>query len=197
MARWDGPPTAVSTRRALAYEHSHGPGQPSHAHGCNPPVAIARSPRGIPRPLIVGVGGPAGAGKSTLIDAIRRRLAGRLTVAVSGAGTLRADVPPPDLLLIERRGEQAAATFSPDLVDATIGVLDLAGARRAEAAVRWRLLVISKIDAAATLDVDPRRLERALREQKGDGSVVLTDLTAADGADAVVAWLEHELLLGL
>jgi Ni2+-binding GTPase involved in maturation of urease and hydrogenase len=197
MARWDGPPTAVSARRAPAYEHSHGPGQPCHAHAFSPTAEIERSPRGVPKPLIVGVGGPAGAGKSTLIDAIRRRLAGRLIVAVSGAGTVRADRPTPDLLLVERTGESAAATFSPDLVDATIGVLDLAAADGADAAARWRLLVVSKLDTAAARGMDPRGLERVLRERKGEGSVVLTDLTAADGADAVVAWLEHELLLGL
>jgi urease accessory protein len=110
---------------------------------------------------------------------------------------VRADRPTPDLLLVERTGESAAATFSPDLVDATIGVLDLAAADGADAAARWRLLVVSKLDTAAARGMDPRGLERVLRERKGEGSVVLTDLTAADGADAVVAWLEHELLLGL
>jgi Ni2+-binding GTPase involved in maturation of urease and hydrogenase len=193
MARWDGPATAVSTRRALAYEHAHGPGQPSHTHGTVPPVVTVRSPRGVPRPLVVGVGGAAGVGKSTLIDAIRRRLAGRLTVDIAGARTLRADVPPPDLLLIERTGESAAATFSPDLVDATIGVLDLAAANGAGPDPRWRLLVVSKIDAASALGVDLR----PLRDRQAAGGVVLANLTAADGADAVVAWLEHELLLGV
>ena len=94
----------------------------------------------------IAITGVPGAGKSTLIDAIRRRLAGRLIVAVSGTGTVRADRPTPDLLLVERTGESAAATFSPDLVDATIGVLDLAAADGADAAARWRLLVVSKLD---------------------------------------------------
>jgi Ni2+-binding GTPase involved in maturation of urease and hydrogenase len=193
---WD----AHGARPARADEHTHGPGQPCHAHGFTPSTAVARSPRGVPRPLVVGVGGPASGGKSTLIEAIRRRLAGRLVVAVSGAGTLRGDIPTPDLLLVERTGPSAAATFSPDLVDATIGVLDLAGAREDEAghaAVRWRLLVVSKVDLAPALGVDPHRVARALRDRRGDDGVVLTDLTAVDGADAVVAWLEHELLLGL
>jgi urease accessory protein len=103
------------------------------------------------------------------------------------------------LLLIERTGESAAATFSPDLVDATIGVLDVAAAARDDGRTgpRWRLLVVSKIDGAAARGMDLQCLERTVRDRQADGAVVLTNLTATDGADAVVAWLEHELLLGL
>jgi urease accessory protein len=103
----------------------------------------------------------------------------------------------PDLVLIERAGESATATFSPDLVDATIGVLDLASAARDDGAgAQWHLLVVSKIDQASA-GVDPRRLERALRDRPGGGPVVLANLTALDGVDPVLAWLERELLLGL
>jgi Ni2+-binding GTPase involved in maturation of urease and hydrogenase len=191
MAHWDGPPTALPRRRGSAYEHSHGPGQPCHVHGsADASRPIVRSSRGVPRPLVVGVGGPAGSGKTTLIDAIRRRLAGRLIVEVSNAGPGRGGTPTPDLVLVERTGEGAAATFSPDLVDATIGVFDLATAARDDG--RWRLLVVSKADGAAARGVDLQRL----RERPPGGAVVLADLTAADGADAVIAWLEHDLLLG-
>jgi Ni2+-binding GTPase involved in maturation of urease and hydrogenase len=197
MARWDGAPTA-GRASGLAYEHAHGPGQPWHVHGATAPREIARSPRGIPKPLVVGVGGPAGTGKSTLIESVRRRLARRLVVAVSGAGILRGDAPTPDLLFVERTGESAAATFSPDLVDATIGVLDLATA--VDPGVppgRWRLLVVSRLDAAPARGVDVQQLERALRARLGDSCLVLADLTTPGGADPVVAWLERELLLGL
>ncbi len=195
MAWWDGPPTALSRRRGDAYEHAHGPGQPCHVHGgADASRPIVRSARGVPRPLVVGVGGPAGSGKTTLIEAIRRRLAGRLIVEVTSAGPGRADTPTPDLVLVERTGESAAATFSPDLVDATIGVVDVATAAGNDG--RWRLLVVSKGDRAAALGVDLQRLEPALRDRRAVGTVVLANLTAVDGADAVIAWLEHELLLG-
>jgi sirohydrochlorin cobaltochelatase len=196
MARWDGPPTATGRRRGGAYEHSHGPGQPRHLHGgADPSRPIVRSARGVPKPLVVGVGGPAGAGKTTLIDAIRRRLAGRLIVEISNTGPGRPDAPTPDLVLVERAGASATATFSLDLVDATIGVVDVATAVRDEG--RWRLLVVSKTDSAAALGVDLQRLEPTLRDRQAPGTVLLAALTAADGADAVIAWLEHELLLGL
>jgi Ni2+-binding GTPase involved in maturation of urease and hydrogenase len=198
LAHWDGPPTL--RRRVRAYEHAHGPGQPVHAHGAADGAAAvaSRSPRGVPRPLRVGVGGPAGSGKSTLIEAIGRRLAGRL--AIVGPGAVAAPDAIPDLVLYERRSPSAAEAFGPEAVDATVGVLALAtasaGGAAGAAVTRWRLLVVSRAADAAALGVDLAGLEGRLRAQRGGAPVVVTDLTAPGGVDAVVAWLEHELLLG-
>ena len=193
MARWDGPPpTARPGRRAPPYEHAHGPGLPVHTHGTTTARPRQRTPRGIPTPLVVGVGGPAGSGKTTLIEAIRRCLAGRLSVAV--VGTAGDDAPSADLLLVERTGGRAAETFTPDLVDATIGVVALATAA-ADAAVGggWRLLVVNR----RLSDPDLPRLDRTVCERSDGGTVVVADLAAAGGGGDVVAWLERELLLGL
>jgi Ni2+-binding GTPase involved in maturation of urease and hydrogenase len=158
------------------------------------PATTARSATGVPRPLRVGIGGPAGAGKTALIDAIRRRLAGRLAVAAPGAGVTAAD---PDLVLLERVTAGGTSSFSPDTVDATVGVLDVATvARDGEGAIGWRLLVISKIDTALSAGVDVDALERDLRRARGDTPMILANLAAPDGADSVIAWLERELLLG-
>src|SRR5262249_5161844 len=99
-----------------------------------------------------GVGGPAGSGKSALIDAIRRRLDGRLNVAAPEPGVAWAIDPTLDLVLLERTTDDAAA-FGRAAVDATVGVLDVAAARRAgghgaDGVGDWRLLVVSKIDTA-------------------------------------------------
>jgi len=166
------------------------------------PHAATRPSRGIPRPLKVGVSGPAGSGKTALVEAIRRRLAGRLTVAAPVAGAVPPDDPSLDLVLFERTADDAAAAFNRGMVDATVGVLDVQSAVRdcrdgGTATTGWHLLVVSRVDAAAALDVDLARLQSDLRDRRGDGAVVLADLTAADGADPVLAWLEHELLLGL
>ena len=166
------------------------------------PQTATRSSRGIPRPLKVGVSGPAGSGKTALVEAIRRRLAGRLTVAAPAAGAGPPDDPSLDLVIFERTAEDAAAAFNRGMVDATVGVLDVEAAARAcrdggTATTGWHLLVVSRIDAAAALGVDLARLQCDLRDRRGQGAVVLADLTAADGADAVLAWFEHELLLGL
>ena len=166
------------------------------------PQAATRSSRGIPRPLKVGVSGPAGGGKTSLVEAISRRLAGRLTIAAPAAGAAPPDDPSLDLVLFERTANDAAAAFNRGMVDATVGVLDVEAAARdcrdgGTASTGWHLLVVSRIDAAAALGVDLARLQCELRDRRRDGAVVLADLTAADGADAVLAWLEHELLLGL
>jgi Ni2+-binding GTPase involved in maturation of urease and hydrogenase len=166
------------------------------------PPPATRSARGIPRPLKVGVSGPAGGGKTALVEAIRRRLAGRLSVAAPAAGAAPPDEPAVDLVLFERTADDAAAAFNRGMVDATVGVLDVEAAARdcrdgGQATTGWHLLVVSRIDAAVALGVDLARLQCELRDRRGNGAVVLADLTAADGADAVLAWLEHELLLGL
>lgn len=165
------------------------------------PEPIARSPRGIPRPLRIGVGGPAGGGKTALIEAIRRRLVGRMTVAAAPGGVAPPPDPALDLLLLERTTDDAAA-FGRAAVDATVGVLDVATAMRAgghgaDGVGDWRLLVISQIDRAGALGVNVGTLEQALRDRRGSRPLLLADLTAPDGADAVIRWLEHELLLGL
>jgi Ni2+-binding GTPase involved in maturation of urease and hydrogenase len=158
------------------------------------PVTAARSTTGVPRPLRVGIEGPAGAGKSALIDAIRRRLAGRLTVSAPAAGVMADD---PDLVLLERATTVGTSSFSPDMVDAIVGVLDAAAAARdGDRVVGWRLLVISKIDTAVARGIDVGALESELRRARGDTPVLLANLAAPDGADAVIAWLERELLLG-
>ena len=158
------------------------------------PAIPARSASGIPRPLRIGVGGPAGAGKTALIDAIRRRLAGRLSVAAPATGVT---VDDPDLVLLERDAVRASS-FAPDTVDATVGVLDVAAAARDDAAASgWRLLVVSKIETAPAHGVDVRALKRELRRARAALPVVLANLTTPDGADAVIAWLERELLLGV
>jgi Ni2+-binding GTPase involved in maturation of urease and hydrogenase len=164
------------------------------ATDAGPPMTSRRSAGGVPRPVRIGIGGRAGAGKTALIDAIRRRLAGRLSVSAPGAGVI---VDDPDLVLLERLTTSGTSSFRPDAVDATIGVLDVADTAADGDGVRgWRLLVISKIDTALARGIDVGGLERELRGARGGTPVVLANLAAPDGADAVIAWLERELLVG-
>jgi Ni2+-binding GTPase involved in maturation of urease and hydrogenase len=199
LARWDGPPTVRPPRGARVWEHAHGPGLPLHAHGPVGSRPVAPSAGGVPRPLVVGVGGPAGSGKTTLIEALRRRLAGRYTIVVGETDVAGGQAPPPDLRLVERTGERAATTFSPDLVDATIGLLALPGAGgrvAVPAGACWRLLVVNSADSSSTPRRDLPPLEQGLRDRTG-GPVIVTELAAPGGVDPVVDWLERELLLGL
>ena len=108
--------------------------------------------------------------------------------------------PDLELLVIESGGDNLAATFSPELVDATIYVIDVAegekiprkggpGIRRSD------LLVINKIDLAPHVGADLEVMARDARGQRGDRPFVFTNLRTGEGVDAVVEWARRDLLL--
>ena len=170
----------------------------AHAPVGHPAPAAPGTSR-MPRPLKVGVGGPAGSGKTSLIDALCRRLAGRLGVRVIAGAESARDHPDPDLVLIERTGEDLAATLGPAIVDATIGVVDhRAGvelARRgAPVVTRSHLLVVNAFGADAPAVRGAAR--EALLERRRGRPVIFADCRAGGGVDEVLDWLEHDLLLG-
>jgi urease accessory protein len=106
-----------------------------------------------------------------------------------------------DLIFVESGGDNLAATFSPELVDATIYVIDVAGGDKiprkgGPGITKSDLLVINKIDLApyvgaslATMDVDTQRM----RPQK---PYVFTNLKTAEGLPAVVDFIRHQANLG-
>ena len=108
--------------------------------------------------------------------------------------------PALELLVIESGGDNLAATFSPELVDATIYVIDVAegekiprkggpGIRRSD------LLVINKIDLAPHVGADLTVMARDAQRQRGDRPFVFTNLRTGEGVDAVLEWARRELLL--
>ncbi|HXU91832.1 MAG TPA: urease accessory protein UreG [Methylomirabilota bacterium] len=105
-----------------------------------------------------------------------------------------------ELVVIESGGDNLAATFSPELVDATIYVIDVAegekiprkggpGIRRSD------LLVINKIDLAPHVGADLEVMARDARRQRGDRPFVFTNLRSGEGVDAVLDWARRDLLL--
>jgi Ni2+-binding GTPase involved in maturation of urease and hydrogenase len=158
-----------------------------------------RSARGIPKPLRVGVGGPARGGKTALIRVLRRRLGERLAVAPSTAAALALVDPALELVLVERTERDATEVFDPERMDATIGVVAAATLPdelrdHPHLLARWRLLVVAQVDRAPGLDL--AAVDHALSARRGGRAVVYTDLSAWWGIDAVLEWLERELLLG-
>jgi urease accessory protein len=108
--------------------------------------------------------------------------------------------PALELLVIESGGDNLAATFSPELVDATIYVIDVAegekiprkggpGIRRSD------LLVINKIDLAPHVGADLTVMARDAQRQRGERPFVFTNLRTGEGVDAVLEWARRELLL--
>ncbi len=122
-----------------------------------------------------------------------------VSVNLDAAHSLIARFPDLQLLLIESGGDNLAATFSPELVDATLYVIDVAEGDKiprkgGPGITRSGLLVINKIDLApyvgASLDV----MERDARRARGDRPFVFTNLKDGTGLDAVVAWIRRDLL---
>jgi len=105
-----------------------------------------------------------------------------------------------ELLVIESGGDNLAATFSPELVDATIYVIDVAEGEKiprkgGPGITRSDLLVINKIDLAPHVGADLSVMERDSRRMRGGRPFVFTNLRTGEGVDAVLAWMRHELLL--
>jgi urease accessory protein len=104
-----------------------------------------------------------------------------------------------DIVFLESGGDNLAASFSPELVDAAIYVIDVSGGDKiprkgGPGVTRSDLLVINKIDLAdrvgASLDVMARDSKRV----RGDRPFVFTNLKAGTGLEEIVSWIRRELL---
>jgi urease accessory protein len=113
---------------------------------------------------------------------------------------LTARFPALDLLIVESGGDNLAATFSPELVDATIYVIDVAEGEKiprkgGPGITRSDLLVINKIDLAPYVGADLAVMDRDARRMRGERPFVFTNLREGVGVDAVVEWIRTDLLL--
>jgi urease accessory protein len=104
------------------------------------------------------------------------------------------------LALIESGGDNLAATFSPDLADVTLYVIDVAGgdkipAKGGPGIARADLLVINKIDLAPHVGADLERMRRDAGAARGTRPFVFTDLRHGVGIDEVVTFVERAALL--
>ncbi|WP_084861477.1 urease accessory protein UreG [Salibaculum halophilum] len=191
-------------------------------------------------PLRVGIGGPVGAGKTTLTEGLARALSPRCSMAVvtndiytreDAEALMRAQVLPGDrirgvetggcphtairedasinlaavaeltaaftdldLVLIESGGDNLAATFSPELADLSIYVIDTAAGqdiprKRGPGLVKSDFLVVNKIDLAPHVGVDTARLEADTRQARQGRPHVLAQLDRGVGLDRVIRFL--------
>jgi urease accessory protein len=104
-----------------------------------------------------------------------------------------------DLLLIESGGDNLAATFSPELVDAVIYVIDVAEGDKiprkgGPGICRSDLLLINKIDLAPHVGADLGVMDRDARRMRGVRPFVFTNLKTGQGMDEVVAWIQKAVL---
>lgn len=194
-------------------------------------------------PLRVGIGGPVGAGKTTLTEHLARTLAPCVSMAVitndiytreDAEALMRAQVlpldrirgvetggcphtairedasinlaavadltiklPGLDLILIESGGDNLAATFSPELADISIYVIDTAAGqdiprKRGPGLAKSDLLVVNKTDLAPYVGVDLAQLEADTRAARGTRPYIMAQLRNAKGIDEIVAFLVRE-----
>lgn len=193
-------------------------------------------------PLRVGIGGPVGAGKTTLTAGLARALKDQISLGVitndiytqeDAEALMRMQILPADrvmgvetggcphtairedasinlaaiaemrarhddleLVLIESGGDNLSATFSPELADVTIYVIDVAAGEEiprkgGPAITRSDILVINKTDLAphvgASLDV----MKRDAARMRGDLPVVFASLRNQQGLDDIIGQLRH------
>ena len=210
---------------------------------------IARRTKKLP-PLRVGVGGPVGSGKTTLVELLCKAMRDRWDIVVvtndiytkedqrllTEAGALEAErimgvetggcphtairedasinleavdrmldkFPQADIVFIESGGDNLAATFSPELSDLTLYVIDVAAGEKiprkgGPGITKSDLLVINKTDLAphvgadlAVMEADTRRMRP---EHAGRRPYVMCNLKAGSGLAEVVAFIERRGLL--
>ena len=203
----------------------------------NTEIAAARLKHG---PLRVGIGGPVGAGKTSMTEALCRALSPHISMAVitndiytredadflvraqalpaeriRGVETggcphtairedasvnlaaiedLKTAFPDLDLILIESGGDNLAATFSPELADITIYVIDVSAGDKIPRKVgpgdaRPDLLVINKTDLAPLVGADLGVMDRDSKKMRGTRPFLFTNLKAGDGLDGVARFV--------
>ncbi|HEY8242057.1 MAG TPA: urease accessory protein UreG [Casimicrobiaceae bacterium] len=198
-------------------------------------------------PLRVGIGGPVGSGKTTLVEMLCKAMRDRWNLAVvtndiytkederllvvaealvperiMGVETggcphtaIREDAsinleaidrmserfPGLDLIFVESGGDNLAATFSPELADLCLYVIDVAGGEKiprkgGPGITRSDLLIINKTDLAPYVGANLDVMERDARKQRGERPFVFTNLKTKQGLDTVVRFIEERGMLG-
>jgi urease accessory protein len=112
------------------------------------------------------------------------------------AQELEASFPRLDVLFLEAGGDNLASSFSPELVDAVVYVIDVAGGDKiprkgGPGITRSDLLVINKTDLAPFVGASLAVMDRDSRAMRGEKPFVFTNLKSGDGLEQVVAWLRE------
>ena len=113
---------------------------------------------------------------------------------------LEETIPGLELVFVESGGANLAAAFSPELVDVSIYVIDVAGGDKiprkgGPGITRSDLLVINKIDLAPYVGASLEVMERDARKQRGDLPFLFTNMKDEVGLDKVIDWLESKMLI--
>jgi urease accessory protein len=121
------------------------------------------------------------------------------SVNLEAIRVLNERVPGLDVLFVESGGDNLAATFSPELVDATIYVIDVAEGEKiprkgGPGITRSDLLIVNKIDLAPYVGASLEVMASDAKRMRGDRPVLFTNVRDGIGVDAAVSWIQKELL---
>lgn len=197
-------------------------------------------------PLRIGIGGPVGAGKTTLVEQLCRRLTSDYEVAVvtndiytredaeilwraqvlpeshivgvetggcphtairedasmnlAAIHNLNLKFPELDIVIVESGGDNLAATFSPELVDLTLYVIDVAGGEKVPrkggpGITRSDLLIINKTDLAPYVGASLEIMESDTQRMREGAPYVFTNMKSGEGIDRIAEFVVEEGLL--
>ncbi len=104
-----------------------------------------------------------------------------------------------DLIFVESGGDNLAATFSPELVDGLIFVIDVGEGEKiprkgGPGITKSDLLIINKIDIAEYVHADLDVMDRDTKMQRGDKTYVFTNLYDGEGLDKIIEWIKKDML---
>lgn len=109
-------------------------------------------------------------------------------------------IPDVQIIFIESGGDNLSATFSPDLADVTIFVIDVAEGDKiprkgGPGITRSDLLIINKIDLAPYVNADLNNMERDARKMRNGQPFIFTNLMNLQGLESVIGWIKKYALL--
>jgi len=105
-----------------------------------------------------------------------------------------------DIIFVESGGDNLAATFSPELADGFIYVIDVAGGgdiprKGGPGITRSDLLVINKIDLAPYVEVDLKNMEEDTKKARKERPYVFANMKTREGLEDIICWLKRDMLL--
>jgi urease accessory protein len=123
------------------------------------------------------------------------------SINLEAVARLNRRFPALDVIFIESGGDNLAATFSPELSDLTLYVIDVAAGDKiprkgGPGITKSDLLVINKIDLAPMVGASLEVMERDAKRMRGERPFVFTNLKTGQGLDTVIRFIETEGLLG-
>jgi urease accessory protein len=119
------------------------------------------------------------------------------SINLAGVADLRRKFPGLDLILIESGGDNLAATFSPELADLTIYVIDVSAGDKiprkgGPGITRSDMLVINKIDLAPFVGASLEVMDRDARKMRGDRPFVFANIRAGKGVEEIASFIEKQ-----